>query len=832
MHVPPSPASLTPVRKALCLLAAMLAMPLAATAAEPAAVASAASAQTTAPRAYRIDAGPLAAVLGRFAAAAGVALSFDPASTKDLKSTGLQGSYTVRAGFAALLSGTGLEAVEGGAGEFTLRKAGPGPVAAAAAADMDDADGTLPAVRVVARAAPAPADADDRYQPTPDASTLRTTAPVLEIPQVVNVVPAQVIRDQRPRNIDDALANVSGINQGNTLASTQDTIMKRGFGGNRDGSIMHNGMPLVQGRGMNAAAESVEVLKGPSSLLYGLMDPGGVINVVSKKPQLRQRTSLSLLGSGYAGGRDGGGATLDTTGPIGENGLAYRLIVDHVNEDYWRNFGTHRETLVAPSLAWYGDDTQAVLWYEYRKYTTPFDRGTALDPRTQRPLALPKTQRLDEPFNEMRGETHLGQLSVDHQFGGGWAGHVNLSYNREAYDANQLRVNGINTTRGTLTRSNDATHGALSTDSYATAYMDGTLELGGMRHDLQFGWDAEYRKIYRADLLRQATTRTFSYLLPVYGLEAPSGTVSASDSDQTDRLHNQSLFFQDSIHLSDRWIAVAALRYQAWTQLAGRGRPFKVNTDTDGSKVLPRVGLIYKLSDTVSFYGSYTQSLKPASTIAPLSSGYVLDASVKPEEAKSWEVGAKLDMPGGLTGTVALFDIHKKNVLVSQFNDTTKLTDWRTSGAARSRGLEVDVAGQLSKNWSAIASYAYIDAKTTEDPLYAGNRLWNVARQTASLSAVYDFGQVFGGEGRLRLGAGAHHVGKRAGDSANSFVLPGYTTVDAFATYDTRLYGKKVKFQLNVKNLFDKTYYPSAVNSYFISVGDARQVSVLTTFEF
>lgn len=817
-----------PVRKKtlLCLLAATMALPMAARSAEPAA-----SAGTQAARAYRIDAGPLASVLGRFAAAAGVALSFDPASTRELTSGGLQGSYTVRTGFAVLLSGTGLEAVEGGAGEFTLRK-----IAVSPSGSEGEADGTLPAVRVVARAAPAPADADDRYQPTPDASTLRTTAPVLEIPQVVNVVPAQVIRDQRPRNIDDALNNVSGINQGNTLAGTQDTIMKRGFGGNRDGSIMHNGMPLVQGRGMNAAAESVEVLKGPSSLLYGLMDPGGVINVVSKKPQLRQRTSLSLLGSGYAGGRDGGGATLDTTGPIGENGLAYRLIVDHVDEDYWRNFGKHRETLVAPSLAWYGDDTQAVLWYEYRKYVTPFDRGTALDPRTQRPLALPKRQRLDEPFNEMTGETHLAQLSVDHQFGGGWAGHLNLSYNRETYDANQLRVNGINTARGTLSRSNDATHGALSTDSYATAYVDGTLELGGMRHDLQFGWDAEYRKIYRADLLRQSTTRTFSYLNPVYGLEAPSSTVSASDSDQTDKLHNQSLFFQDSIHLNDRWIAVAALRYQAWSQMAGRGRPFKVNTDTEGSKLLPRVGLIYKLSDIVSLYGSYTQSLKPASTIAPLSSGYVLDSSVKPEEAKSWELGAKLDLPGGVTGTVALFDIHKKNVLVSQFNDVTKLTDWRTSGAARSRGLEVDVAGQLSKNWSAIASYAYIDAKTTEDPLYAGNRLWNVARQTASVSAVYDFGQVFGeesgGGGRLRMGAGAHYVGKRAGDSANSFELPAYTTVDAFATYDTRLYGKKVKFQLNVKNLFDKTYYPSAANTYFISMGDARQVSFLTTFEF
>ena len=521
-----TPFTPTPARAALtCLLAAAVACAAPGHAAEP-------LAQTRqAARAHEIGAGPLASVLGQFAAAAGVALSYDPASTRQRQSGGLRGSYTVGAGFAAILAGSGLEAVEGGAGEFIVRKAAMPATAGAAAADATE----LPAVRVVARAAPAPVDADERYQPTPDASSLRTTAPMLEIPQVVNVVPAQVIRDQRPRNLDEALANVSGVTQGNTLASTQDTIMKRGFGTNRDGSVMHNGMPLVQGRGMNAAAESVEVIKGPSSLLYGLMDPGGVINVVSKKPQLRQRTALSLQGSGHAGGRNGTGVTLDTTGPIGENGLAYRLVFDHVDEDYWRNFGQHRETLVAPSLAWYGDDTQAVLWYEYRKYLTPFDRGTALDPVTRRPLDLPATRRLDEPFNQMTGETHLAQLSVDHRLGSGWAAHLNLSYNREIYDANQLRVNGVNTVRGTLQRSNDATHGALSTDSYGSAYVDGSVQLAGLRHDLQFGADAEYRLIYRSDLLRQAVTSTFSYTNPVYGLEQPSATVSASDSDQIGR---------------------------------------------------------------------------------------------------------------------------------------------------------------------------------------------------------------------------------------------------------------------------------------------------------
>ncbi len=793
----------------------------------PNAAAGPASAAGLDARVYRIDPGPLSSVLGRFAAAAGVALSFDPAVTAERQSGGLEGRYTVEAGFAALLAGSGLEAVEGGPGEFILRQS-----MASSSSAGDAVQGELAPVRVVARAAPVPIEADDRYQPTPDASTLRTTAPVLDIPQVVNVVPAQAIRDQRPRNVDDALGNVSGITQGNTLASTQDTIMKRGFGGNRDGSILRNGMPLVQGRSLNMAAESVEVLKGPSSLLYGIMDPGGVVNVVSKKPQLRQQTVLSLLGSGYAGGRNGAGMTLDATGPIGQDGLAYRMIVDHVDEDYWRNFGVHRETLIAPSLAWYGEDTKAVLWYEYRKYVTPFDRGTALDPVTQRPLDIPKTRRLDERFNEMNGETHLAQLSVDHQLRGGWAAHFNLSHNRETYDAGQLRVNGVDAVRGTLSRSNDATHGALSTDSYGTAYVDGSVKLAGMRHDLQFGIDAEYRKYYRADLLRQATRSLFSYLEPVYGLEPPSSTVSASDSDQTDRLHNQAFFVQDSVHLSDKWIVVGGVRYLSWHQVAGRGRPFVTNTDTDGSKWLPRVGVVYKWRDDVSFYGSFTQSLKPTSTIAPLGGGIVIDANVAPEEAKSWEIGAKLDLPGRVTGTLALFDIDKKHVLVSQYNDATRLTDWRTSGAARSRGLEFDVAGQLSKRWSAIASYAYVDAKTTDDPLYTGNRLWNVARQTASLWAVYEIGQVFGGDGRLRIGGGAQYVGRRPGDSANTFWLPGYTVANAFVAYDTRIDGRRLTVQLNVKNLFDKTYYPSSANQYFVAMGDARQILLRATVAF
>ena len=441
-----------------------------------AADAPAAPAPATA-RAYDIPAGPLEGALNRLGREAGILLSFPTETTAGLQSKGLHGRYDVPDALARQLQGTGLAAVAQANGGYALVRRIESSAAVPGASGNEAA---LPPVTVRADAA-----REDSYRAPPTASVMRSDTPLLDTPQVVNVVPAQALRDQRPRNLDDALGNISGITQGNTLAGTQDTIMKRGFGGNRDGSVMHNGMPLIQGRGLNAAADSVEVLKGPSSLLYGIMDPGGVINIVSKRPMLEQYNAISVLGSTYGHGKNGAGATLDSTGPIGTSGLAYRLVVDQVDEQYWRNFGEHRETLVAPSLAWYGKDTQVVLSYEYRKFLYPFDRGTAIDPKTNEPLAIPSRRRLDEPFNSMDGQSHLVQLAVDHQFNADWKGHFGYSYNRESYDANQLRVFGVNSTTGVLSRSNDATHGALSTDSYGIAYVDGRFNVAGLRNDLQ-----------------------------------------------------------------------------------------------------------------------------------------------------------------------------------------------------------------------------------------------------------------------------------------------------------------------------------------------------------
>ncbi|NUT74502.1 TonB-dependent receptor [Pseudomonas sp. C1C7] len=762
---------------------------------------------------FSLAAKPLPQALSDFTRATGISVVYTDETPYGLNAPAINGQMSAEQALQRLLSGSG----------FTFRRTDGHTMAL-------EPLPTEGALNLGATTITSVVEQSESYQPPPVSSVARTSAPIQEIPQTINVVASQVIRDQAPRNLDDALANVSGITQGNTLGSTQDSVMTRGFGDNRNGSIMRDSMPIVQGRGMNATVDRVEVLKGPASLLYGIQDPGGVVNMVSKKPELAQYNALTLRGSTYGEGKNGSGGTFDSTGALGTSGLAYRMVLDHEDEDYWRNYGVHRETLVAPSLAWFGESTKLLFAYEHREFLTPFDRGTIIDPRDNHPLDISRDRRLDEPFNNMEGRSDLYHFEADHELNDNWNAHFGYSWNRETYDASQVRVTAIDTNKGTLTRSMDGTQNAISTDRFTTASLEGKVNVLGMQHDLVFGIDDEYRKIYREDLIRQKSLTTFSYLNPVYGREVEGTTVSPADSAQTDLLRSDSVFFQDSIHLNDQWILVAGARFQEYDQYAGKGVPFHANTDSNGQKWVPRAGLVYRYTDALSFYGSYTESFKPNSTIAPLSgSTAVLDGSVAPEEAKSWELGAKLDLPGRVTGNIALFDIKKRNVLIA--NSEGPVTIYSAAGEVRSRGLEVDLSGQLSDRWSLIGSYAYTDAEVTKDPDYEGKRLQNVAKNSGSLSAVYDFGRIIGGD-QLRVGAGARYVGERAGNAVNDFDLPSYTVADAFATYDTQLDGQKVKFQLNVKNLFDRTYYTSAASQFFVSMGDSRQVVLSSTLEF
>ncbi|MCG7800062.1 TonB-dependent siderophore receptor [Enterobacter asburiae] len=664
------------------------------------------------------------------------------------------------------------------------------------------------------------AEATNGYQPLNTSTATLTSMPMLDIPQVVNTVSDKVLEDQHATTLDEALYNVSNVVQTNTLGGTQDAFVRRGFGANRDGSIMTNGLRTVLPRSFNAATERVEVLKGPASTLYGILDPGGLINVVTKRPEKTFGGSLSATSSSFGGGT----GQVDVTGPIDGTRLAYRLTGEYQDEDYWRNFGNERSTFIAPSLTWFGDDATVTVLYSHRDYKTPFDRGTIFDLNTKKAVDVDRKTRFDEPFNVTDGQSDLAHLNTEYRLNSQWTAKFDYSYSQDKYSDNQARVMAYDSKTGNLTRRVDATQGSTQRMHTTRADLQGNVDIAGFYNEILTGVSYENYDLLRTDMIRCKNVKDFNIYNPSYGSLGKCTTVSASDSDQTIKQESYSAYAQDALYLTDKWIAVAGMRYQYYTQYAGKGRPFNVNTDSRDDQWTPKLGLVYKLTPAVSLFANYSQTFMPQSSIA----SYIGD--LPPETSNAYEIGAKFDLFDGITANIALFDIHKRNVLYTEsIGDETVA---KTAGRVRSQGVEVDLAGSLTENTNIIASYGYTDAKVLEDPDYAGKPLPNVPRHTGSLFLTYDIHNAFAGN-TLTLGGGGHGVSRRSATNGADYYLPGYFVADAFAAYKMKLQ-YPVTLQVNVKNLFDKTYYTSSIatNNLGNQIGDPREVQFTVKMEF
>lgn len=677
------------------------------------------------------------------------------------------------------------------------------------------------AMTVIGTTAQADQTVTDGYQPLSSATATLTSMPLLDIPQVVNTVSDKVLEDQHATSLDEALYNVANVVQTNTLGGTQDAFTRRGFGANRDGSIMTNGLRTVLPRSFNAATSRVEVLKGPASTLYGILDPGGLINVVTKRPERTFSGDISATSSSFGGGS----GQIDVTGPIEGTQLAYRLIGEYQNEDYWRNFGKERSSFIAPSLTWFGDDATVNLSWSHRNYNTPFDRGTIFDLNTGQAVNVPSKVRFDEPFNITDGNSDLAQLNAEYRLNSQWTARFDYSFSQDMYSDNQARVMAYDAKTGNLTRRVDATQGSTQRMHATRADLQGNVVIGGFYNELLTGIAYENYDLLRTDMIRCKNVKnSLNIYHPVYGTLDKCTTVSAADSDQRIQQETYATYLQDALYLTDKWIAVAGVRYQYYTQYAGKGRPFKENTDSRDEKLTPKFGLVYKVSPTVSLFGNVAQSFMPQSSIA----SYIGD--LPPEESTAYEVGAKFDLFDGVTSNITFFDIHKRNVLYTEtIGDETYA---KTAGKVRSRGIEVDVAGSLSENLNVIASYGYTDAKVEEDPEYAGKPLPNVPRHTGSLFLTYDINNVYDSN-TLTLGAGGHALSRRSGTNGADYYLPGYAVADVFAAYRMKLQ-YPVTLQVNVKNLFDKTYYTSSIasNNLGNQIGDPREVQFTVKMAF
>jgi iron complex outermembrane receptor protein len=692
------------------------------------------------------------------------------------------------------------------------------PLATAAENPKQDKD--TDTITVLAGASSADQATTSGYQPLTSSSATLTTMPLLDIPQVVNTVSDKVLEDQHTTTLDEALYNVSNVVQTNTLGGTQDAFVRRGFGANRDGSIMTNGLKTVLPRSFNAATSRVEVLKGPASTLYGILDPGGLINVVTKRPQTTFGGSLSATSSSFGGGT----GEVDVTGPIEGTRLAYRLVGEYQNEDYWRNFGKERSTFISPSLTWFGDDATVSVLYSHRDYNTPFDRGTIFDLNTKKAVNVSRETRFDEPFNITDGQSDLAQLNAEYRLNSAWTATFDYSFSQDKYSDNQSRVMAYDATTGNLTRRVDATQGSTQRMHSTRADLQGNVDIAGFYNEILTGVSYENYDLLRTDMIRCKNMKDFNIYNPSYGNASKCTSVSASDSDQTIRQESYSAYVQDALYLTDKWIAVAGIRYQYYTEYAGKGRPFNVNTDSSDEQWTPKFGLVYKLTPSISLFGNVAQSFMPQYSIA----SYIGD--LPPETSTAWEVGAKFDLFDGITANLSLFDIHKRNVMYSEIVGDETVA--KTAGRVRSQGVEMDIAGALTSNMNVIASYSYTDAKVLEDPAYAGKPMPNVPRHTGSVFLTYDIRNMPGGN-TLTLGGGGHGVNRRSATNGADYYLPGYFVADAFAAYKMKLQ-YPVTLQLNVKNLFDKTWYSSSIgtNNLGNQIGDPREVQFTVKMDF
>jgi|SRR6266702_2904025 len=652
------------------------------------------------------------------------------------------------------------------------------------------------------------------YRPLTSETSSGVERKISEIPQSVAVVSSSVMQDQQAQSLDDVLGNVSGITQTNTLGGTRDAFLKRGFGSNDDGSILVDGIRSPILHSYLATIDRVEVLKGPASLLYGIQEPGGVINMITRKPEDTLQGSVSATYTSHRGS----GTRFDLTGPIGQPGqvaggtLAFRLTGEYNTARYWRSFGRERDALIAPSLSWHDANTSIDVSYQYVDYTTPFDRGTVLV--NGHPDDALRYTRYEEAWAQSSGLQETLRARLEHRFSDQWRMRATYGWSRDRYDQYLTRATAFNSTTGIMSRSSDANLGRNDSDEIATIGAVGDLSLAGMRHEVYVGGEYERQRSFRGDTIRGKAVSGFDLFDPVYGTLAAGGTPSATQSDSLSKVHTYSLITQDTVHLTDRLIAVAGVRWENWQQLSGVGRPFVVADNSHGQVWLPQFGLVYKLTPALSAYANFSKSFVPNVATE-------VSEPLAPERGRVYEAGLKFDLKPGITGTLAVYQIDKSNVAVTNGDVTS------TIGSARSRGVELDIAGQLTRHVNLIASYAYTNATDRDD----GTRLVNAARHTGSVFAVYDTMLPYL-PGQWRFGGGARLVSRRPGDTANSFTLPGYVVADLFAAYETKLGKIPTRVQLNVKNVFDKTYYPSSNSNLIIAVGEARLVMLNTTFSF
>ena len=644
----------------------------------------------------------------------------------------------------------------------------------------------------------------------------RTDTPLIETAQSVRVVPRQLMDDLGATRLSDTVDYVSGVTRLNDFGGTWDNFAIRGFSNTDSGSLL-NGFASGRGYGPQrdaASVERVEFLKGPTAALYGSGEPGGTLNVVTKKPQFTPAHTADLQ-IGSLGFRR---STLDTTGALGRN-VAYRLNVAAEDGASRTGLVDSHKYVIAPALTWV-IDANTVLNYEaeFIRIRTPLDRGVVQVGGNA--LALPRDRYLGEPSRDnlhVDGDTH--QLTLDHDLGNGWRTRVGASYRETTFEGDAVDLNGTLRSDGrTLTR-RDSWRTLPARDVSLQAEMEGKFRALGLGHTLLAGIESWRLAMGQDIAYSNLTTQPFpiDIYAPVYG--QPKGILRPGFSTE-DRQRVTGVFLQDQVDLTTQWKLLAGVRFDRFHQdftdfLAGTRQV------QDHSSATPRVGLTYLLTPNSSLYVSAGRSFRPNSGADETGVAFA------PQKGRALEAGAKWQsIDQRLNGAVAVFDIQKSNVLT---RSPTNVNFNIAAGEVRSRGVEADVAGQLDAHWRMTANATFTDTEVTRDNNAAlvGKRLANIPRVSAGLFAIRE--DSLAGGGRYGLGGGLVYVGERTGTATDTYRLPAYTTVRLTSYWQI---DPRTRIGLELHNAFDKHYALASWGALTVIPGLGRQLVASVQVKF
>jgi iron complex outermembrane receptor protein len=773
---------------------------------------------------FNIPAQPLADALNAFIATSDWQVGFPAGMAKDVRSTAVNGNYTPQQALQRLLTGSGLSYRLTGANTVTLEQA-----------PQSKADTTtLATMTVNGKKEYNPNDPYNKDYAVPNASSAtKTDTPIMETPMSIQVVPKAVIQDQQAVQLGDAVKNVSGVFQGFTFGGFAEEFMIRGFNTNYANYL--DGFRWPASRLALANAERVEVVKGAASNLYGRIEPGGMINVVTKRPQATPYYSLEQRFGSY----DLYQTLADATGAINDDGsLMYRVNFEYLDKNSFRDFAFTDRVFVAPSLTWkVSDRTQLDLDFIYSNEDTLEDHGVVASLTTRRPVDIPISRFLGEPSTDKsKTEIYYTGLTLKHAFSDNWA--VRAKFNMQQRDALDLQhpgTPGLNEATGMLNR---AFFGGDSVNDtyFGTVDVTGKFSTWGVKHEALAGLDhynvtGDVSSYFFGPTIFGGPIQPINIYNPVYGQSGINLATRQKSQFLTSESDWTGVYFQDQITLFDKLHIMGGGRYDWASQVSGAAfgtdkslADAKASeTGISNQRFSPRVGLLYQPWNWLSLYGNYVESLGAANT-ARDASGQIL----QPETAKQYEAGFKTEFfDKRLISSVAFYQLTKQNMAVAMVGTPFS----QAIGEARSRGVEIDVTGRVTDGLSLIGTYAYTDASILKGT-NAGNRLWNVPRNAGSLWAKYDLQQeaVRG----LSVGAGVYFQSQKEGDTANSFELPGYGRLDALVKYQLPITKTKTTLQFNVENLLDHRYYASTVgwSPAFVNPGAPRTFMGSVKVEF